>query len=109
MNKLVMPILLALCVGTAFAQSETATTTDPNSTTVVTATPEQKDAQKQADMFCLRETGTHLKQITTTKSHDRAVECATSSPGRTYSREDIERTGALTVAEALRRLDPAIH
>jgi hypothetical protein len=109
MKTLVMPILLALCAGAAFAQSGTATTADPNGTTVVNATPEQKEAQKQADMFCLRETGTHLKQITTTKTHHSAVECATSSPGRTYSREDLERTGETNVADALRKLDPAIH
>jgi hypothetical protein len=29
-------------------------------------------------------------------------------PGRVYSQSDIERTGALTVAEALQRLDPRI-
>lgn len=30
------------------------------------------------------------------------------APGRVYSQEDIEHTGALDVAEALRRLDPAV-
>jgi hypothetical protein len=35
-------------------------------------------------------------------------ECANVS-GRAYSRSDIERTGALTVDEALRMLDPAIY
>jgi hypothetical protein len=30
-------------------------------------------------------------------------------PSRVYSREDIERTGAMTLGEALRLLDPAIR
>ena len=30
-------------------------------------------------------------------------------PGRTYSREELDRTGAFDVAEALQRLDPAIQ
>jgi hypothetical protein len=30
-------------------------------------------------------------------------------PGRTYSREELDRTGAFDVAEALQRLDPAIR
>jgi hypothetical protein len=29
-------------------------------------------------------------------------------PGRTYTREDIEHTGAIDVADALQKLDPSI-
>lgn len=34
-------------------------------------------------------------------------ECS-SVPGRSYSKADLDRTGALTTAEALRMLDPAL-
>lgn len=30
-------------------------------------------------------------------------------PGRSYTKEDIELTGATTLAEALRRLDPSVQ
>jgi hypothetical protein len=33
---------------------------------------------------------------------------ACAGPGHTYSRADIDRTGATTVGEALRLLDPTI-
>jgi hypothetical protein len=35
-------------------------------------------------------------------------ECA-SVPGRSYSKDDLDRTGAITVDEALRLLDPSIQ
>jgi hypothetical protein len=34
--------------------------------------------------------------------------CATAA-GRAYSRADLDRTGSIDLADALRRLDPAIH
>lgn len=41
---------------------------------------------------------------------DKAGSCAKSaSPTRSYSREDIERTGQMDVGDALRRLDPRFH
>jgi hypothetical protein len=47
---------------------------------------------------CLTQTGSRIA----TKGTD----C--SSAGRSYSREDIDRTGAVTADEALRLMDPSI-
>ncbi len=104
MNKFLLPLLLAACVGSAFAQSP-ATASDDKAK--VDKSAAQTAAEKSADSFCLRETGSHLRAITNDHSK-RAVECA-NAPGRAYTREDIERTGAINTADALRRLDPSIH
>lgn len=106
MNKILISALLAMGVSSAIAQSATLTTTDDKGK-VETKTATQTAAEKSADRFCLRETGSHLHAITT-DHNQHAVECA-KAPGRAYSREDIERTGATTTADALRRLDPSIH
>jgi hypothetical protein len=44
---------------------------------------------------------------TGTRIASKQRECS-PAVGRSYSQEDLDRTGALTTAEALRRLDPAI-
>lgn len=103
MNKLLLSALLVFSFGTAFAQSGGTVTVSDKPTAGISA-----DDQKSADAFCLRETGSHLRSITPRPHHDRAVECA-NAPGRVYSREDIDRTGAISTADALRRLDPSIH
>ena len=105
MNKLLFPLLLAACAGSAFTQSVAATASDGKAKT--DKSDVQIAAEKSADSFCMRETGSHLRAITN-EHNKRAVECA-KGPGRAYTREDIERTGATTTADALRRLDPSIH
>jgi hypothetical protein len=68
------------------------------------------DARNQP--FCLQETGTrihhrlHQPQATATS---RPIDCVTSQPGRSFSRRDIDRTGEVNLADALRKLDPSIH
>lgn len=54
-------------------------------------------AAQSYDSQCLK-TGTRIRL--------NDEECAAATPGRTYTREDLEQTGAFTVSEALRRLDP---
>lgn len=104
MNKILIPALLAMGIGSAFAQTPA---TNANAATEDAPAAAETAAQKSADSFCLRQTGSHLHAIA--KVHgERAVQCA-SDPGRSYSREDIERTGATTTAQALRLLDPSIH
>jgi len=56
-----------------------------------TAAPTAKD-------YCIKETGTRIKP--------KEGDCV--GPGRTYSRDELDRTGAFSAAEALRKLDPAL-
>jgi hypothetical protein len=49
--------------------------------------------------FCLKDTGSRIKP--------KEGECR--GPGTSYSKDDIDQTGAFDTAEALRRLDPRIQ
>jgi hypothetical protein len=61
------------------------------------------------DRFCLQETGSLI-----TRAHNRRnksdadKECAPVA-GHSWSRRDIQSTGAFNMADALRQLDPSIH
>ncbi|HEY0505006.1 MAG TPA: hypothetical protein VGD42_16105 [Lysobacter sp.] len=71
----------------------------------------QADAQASTDTRaadrnpnCLQDTGTRIR------ARDPATgKVACQGPGRTYSREQIDRTGQTDLADALRRLDPSVH
>jgi hypothetical protein len=52
------------------------------------------------DSYCVRETGTRIRSS--------ASECV-GAPGRVHVKSDLDRTGATTVAEALRLIDPRIR
>ena len=107
MKKTLIPFLfgsvLALGATGAFAQYAPAS---DNAKTEVNAPP-MTEAEKSADSFCLRQTGSHLHAITK-RRNESAVECA-NAPGRAYTQEDIQRTGATNTRDALRRLDPSIR
>ncbi len=85
--------------------------------TAVPAQPEPTDlraANAANDVYsntlCVQDTGSRIRRARPAPSNTtRPVDCATSSPARTYSRRDIERTGAFDMAQALRELDPSIH
>ena len=51
---------------------------------------------EEAKKHCVRETGTYLKR-------DKEHECV-NGPGRTYTREDMDRSGAMSTGEAIRRI-----
>ncbi|NUS38340.1 MAG: hypothetical protein HOQ02_04875 [Lysobacter sp.] len=68
------------------------------------------------DHTCLRETGS----LVTTAQNQRAlrraraqnqptVEVKCADFGRAYTQDEIRRTGALNLADALRQLDPTVH
>lgn len=63
---------------------------------------EQPETAKAAEpQNCLQATGSHIK-----RSEDRPC---LAGPGEVYTRDDIDRTGATTTAEALRRLSPTVR
>ncbi len=104
MNKLLTAMLLAACTGIAFAQTDTAGVSNDK---VKVDAPPMTPAEKAADHHCLRYTGTHIRSSAPART-DKATDCA-KGVGTAYSREDIERTGTITTADALRHLDPSIH
>ena len=67
-----------------------------------------------SDHRCLRHTGSLItasrnqRERVRPSSTPMTPRCAPVA-GRAYSREDLDRTGAVSVLEALRMLDPAVH
>lgn len=63
----------------------------------VAASPEA--AKPMLDPGCVRESGTRIKK--------RDKKGCTGAPGSSYSRADIDRTGAVDTADAIRKLSPS--
>ena len=66
---------------------------------------------------CLRQTGSRITTranapragaASATNGQQRNKRCVAAN-GRVYSREDLDRTGEVDIADALRKLDPAIY
>ena len=78
---------------------------DAPSDTAVTATVDTAvkaaDATKPKATQCEKVTGSVIRP-----SEKKECKSASSQPMRTYTKEDIERTGEISVAQALRKLDP---
>src|SRR4051812_27742576 len=104
-NKILVSLLLAACITSAYAQADN---TNANAGDKARSEAPMTAEQKSAEAFCLRQTGSHLRSLTAKPHNDRAVECA-NAPGRVYTREDMERTGAIDTKDAIRRLDPSVH
>jgi outer membrane cobalamin receptor len=86
-------LLFALLLASGFARAEVATATASESSAVSTS--------KLTTRECLQSTGSHLPRS--------ADQPCIEAPGEVHTREDIERTGAVTVGDALRRLSPSVR
>ena len=62
-------------------------------------------ATPQDARYCLRHTGTRIDL----RRHDGSEQDCVAAGGRVYTRADLERTGEVDIADALRKLDPAIQ
>ncbi|MGH8033120.1 MAG: hypothetical protein ACREO8_12350 [Luteimonas sp.] len=64
-----------------------------------------------ADRDCLRETGSRITSSANNRARKAgkpASNCVAAS-GRSYSKQDLDRTGETNTADALRKLDPSIR
>lgn len=110
MKRLALTAALLGLVFAASAQTAApAQPTDPQTAdpapTETSAKQDKADAKKDewADRNCLQYTGSRL-----IRADSKGRKCANAT-GRSYSKEDIDRTGALDLRDAIRRLDPAVH
>ncbi len=104
---------LALCTAllalsfAASAQTPPPAPADPPAPVSDTAEPTPADKlaseDKLADRNCLKETGSRV-----IRADSKGRKCAIG-PGRSYTKEDIDRTGSVDLADALRKLDPSIR
>ena len=135
MKSLVLPLLLAVAPGIALACGpavwpppsedaelpvvpEPVAVTDPSADAVAAAAPmpavepmaaiEPAPADEtvaisapdtESERRCVRETGTRIPA--------RDDDGCTSLPGDSYDRDDIDRTGAIDTADAIRKLSPS--
>jgi len=113
MKRLALFFVLSAMSMAAMAQSAPTNPVDepavvPASGTAATAQPAAKDevAKKDdvSDRNCLKETGSRLAPTTDRKGR----KCINAS-GHAYDKDEIDRTGATDLKDALRRLDPTVH
>lgn len=66
-------------------------------------------ADRKADeAFCLRHTGSRIPVRADRRTGKKDAGCI-AAHGRVYTRDDLDRTGEVDIADALRKLDPAIR
>ena len=109
------PRLLALCCAAAltFAASTASAQSAAVGASVETGAPSAM--RDVSDRFCVRQTGTRINSriraaAATTQGGAKSdrQHCALG-PGRSYTRDDINMTGRVDLADALRALDPSIR
>lgn len=102
-NLLVVAAFLGLLAPASLLAADAAS--DPAAVSNTAAAPAKvADAHKPKAANCDRVTGSIIRP-----SAKRECKSASSQPMRTYTQEDIQRTGEMDVANALRKLDPSIH
>jgi len=112
MKRLLLASLLSGFALAASAQS-VGTATQPTVQDDVRADVATRDVR---DHNCLRETGSLITTAQNQRAlrrarakHDATVDVRCASFGRAYTHDEIQRSGAIDLADALRQLDPAIH
>jgi hypothetical protein len=85
----------AVAVEPAAAADPAVTPAPADETVAISAS----DAPRSEENACIRETGTRIAA--------RDEEGCTGAPGDSYDRDDIDRTGAVDTADAIRKLSPS--
>lgn len=107
-------LVLAALVGAfaAGANAQTATSeveADAHTATTLEAEPVEKinaADEPATHPFCLRSTGSLLRPR---RHRDARGPACVNASGRVYTQEDLRRSGAIDIADALRRLDSGIR
>ncbi len=108
-------LLASLLAGAAFAASaqSVGTSVQPTVQDELHSDVATRDVR---DHNCLRETGSLIATAQNRRAlrqarakGDKTVEVKCAAYGRAYTQDDIRRTGAVDIADALRNLDPAAH
>lgn len=108
-------LLTSLLAGVAFAASaqSVGTTVQPTVQDDIQSDVATRDVR---DHNCLSETGSLVTTAQNQramrkarKNGDATVELKCASYGRAYTQDDIRRSGAIDLSDALRTLDPAAH
>ena len=119
MKRLALTAALLCLAFTASAQTAAPAATDPAAPQSASAASADTSTEAQAEMpthrnkadakdeiadrNCLKHTGSRV-----IRADSKGRKCANAT-GRAYNRDDIDRTGAVDLRDAIRRLDPAVH
>lgn len=102
---LLAALVLLPALANAQASAPAANESAPPAVGQASGAPAGADESSSSDnRNCLKQTGSRIKPRADAKGR-RCV----SAPGASYDKEDIDRTGATDLKDALRRLDPAVH
>lgn len=110
MKRLALLVTLSCLAFAASAQTPVDAPAPPVEPQVAVADAVAPEATEQAatrdlnDRNCLKHTGTRISP----RADRNGRKCA-NVVGRAYNRDDLNRTGAVDLADALRRLDPAVR
>jgi hypothetical protein len=100
MSKLISVVVLLTAAGFAMAaRGAPQSTAPPSDQAAATTAPTNHSPIKPGDRNCIRDTGSLIPA--------KKGECLPVT-GRSYSKDDINKTGKTTVAGALQQLDPSV-
>lgn len=121
MTRMLAALLFAVASGAVAAQTvsvtneagQTETVRAEPSTAPAEPAPRDQDAAASADAVattCLRSTGSRIVAVRNQRAQreGKPQQCANAA-GRVYTREDLDRSGYLDIADALRALDTSIR
>lgn len=108
MTRILLAALLTAFAGAAVAQTVTVTKESGEIGTVQTA--EAEAPAREPARTCMRSTGSRIVAAQNLRAgkEGKPQRCANGS-GRVYSSEDLDRTGHVNIADALRSLDTSIR
>lgn len=106
------PLIASATMGAllAFAAAASAQATDAALAADQAAADETAvvDEDVRPNRHCLQQTGSRITEARNARAQRSERSCVLAA-GRVYSRADIDSTGAVDLADALRRLDPSIR
>lgn len=112
MKKFLILILAGGFATAAAAQQPAADVAQPQEGNAATAIGADS-SDELAERNCLRYTGSRIvasrNATRIRKSEEKAPDGCVNAAGRSYTQDDIRRTGQTNVADALRMLDPSVH
>ena len=100
MKTFALVLALGLSSSAVFAQAPAAAPAETAPAAETTVITPDTPAVATRDTGCIRETGTRLRK--------RDRNGCTGAPGQSYSRDEIDRTGATDTGDAIRRLSPSV-
>lgn len=99
MNRFALALSLGFAALSVQAQSEPAPVPAPAAPEDAVVVRDDASVRPAPEAGCIRESGTRLRK--------RDSKGCTGAPGESYSRDQIDRSGAIDTGDAIRRLSPS--